>query len=65
MVYAHVLDKMLHGGMPLMRYLTSMIELALDLTEHLKDKQRGKLVSHVGAKTVSKAMMELIKAIKL
>lgn len=65
LIYAYILDRMLKGGMPLMRYLTSMVELALDLTEYLKDTQRNRLVSHNCAKAVSKAMGELIDAIKL
>ena len=62
--YAHILDKMIHGGMPLMRYLTSMVELALDLTEYIKDYQRKQLVSHKSAKTISRAIGEIIAAIK-
>lgn len=65
LIYAHLLDKILQGRMPLMRYLTNMVELALDLTEYLKCMHRNRLVSHISAKTVSKAMGELIEAIKL
>ncbi len=64
LTHAQVLDKMLHGGMPLMRYLTSMVELALDLTEQLGDRQEKRLVSHNSAKAVSKAIGEIIAAIK-
>jgi hypothetical protein len=63
LAYAHILDKMIHGGMPLMRYLTSMVELALDLTEHLKDQQQKRLVSHRGTKVVSKMINELVGSI--
>jgi hypothetical protein len=65
LAYAHIFDEMIHGGMPLMRYLTNMVELALDLTEHLKDRQRKQLVSHVSARAISKAMSEIITAIKI
>ncbi|MEM2240498.1 MAG: hypothetical protein QXL27_09420 [Candidatus Bathyarchaeia archaeon] len=65
LIYAHILDRMLQGRMPLMRYLTSMVELALELTEYFKDRQQNRLVSDASAKTVSKAMGELIKAVKL
>ncbi|MCC6018970.1 MAG: hypothetical protein LM601_08060 [Candidatus Verstraetearchaeota archaeon] len=62
--YIYILDKMIHGGMPLMRHLTSMIELALDLTEYLKNQQQKRLVSHASARTVSKIMSEIITTIK-
>jgi len=65
LAYAYILDKMIHGGMPLMRYLTNMIELALDLTEYLKDRQQERLISHVSARTISKIMSEMIAAIKM
>jgi hypothetical protein len=65
LAYAYIFDEMIHGGMPLMHYLTNMVELALDLTEYLKDQQRKQLVSHVSAKTVSKAMNEIIIATKI
>lgn len=62
--YIYILDKMIHGGMPLMRYLTGMVELALDLTEYTKDYQRKQLVSHKSAKAISRAIGEIIAAIK-
>jgi hypothetical protein len=65
LAYAHILDKMIQGGMPLMRYLTNMIELALDLTEYLKDRQQERLISHISARTISKIMSEIIAAIKM
>jgi hypothetical protein len=63
--YTYILDKMIHGGMPLMRHLTNMVELALDLTEHLEDQQQKRLISHVSARTVSRIMNEIIATIKI
>jgi hypothetical protein len=65
LTYIHILDKIIHGEMPLMRYLTNMIELALDLTDYLKVQQRERLISHVNARTVSRIMSEIIAAINV
>jgi len=63
--YTCILDKMIHGGMPLMRHLTSMVELALDLTEYLKERRQERLVSHLSARTISKVISEIIATIKI
>jgi hypothetical protein len=61
--YAYILDKIIHGSMPLMRYLTNIVELAIDLTECIGNKQQKRLISHMSAKTVSRAMNEIILTI--
>ena len=63
LTYAYILDKIIHGSMPLMRYLTNMVELAIDLTECIGNKQQKRLISHMSAKTVSRAMNEIILTI--
>jgi hypothetical protein len=63
LTYAYILDKIIHGSMPLMRYLTNMVELAIDLTECIGNKQQKRLISHMSAKIVSRAMNEIILTI--
>jgi len=65
LTHAPILNKMLNGEMPLMKHLTRMIELALDLTDHLGEIGRNRLVSHHSARTVSKIINKLISTIKV
>jgi hypothetical protein len=55
LTYAYILDKIIHGSMPLMHYLTNMVELAIDLTECIGNKQQKRLISHMSAKNSFKS----------
>ncbi|MEM0048903.1 MAG: hypothetical protein QW464_08570 [Ignisphaera sp.] len=65
LAYAHVLDKMLTGSMPLARHLTNMTEIALDLSEYLGNTRDKPLITHKSAATISKMMVTLINALHI
>ncbi|MBS7605960.1 MAG: hypothetical protein QXO15_10000 [Nitrososphaerota archaeon] len=65
LAYAHFLDKMLTGGMPLSRHLTNMTEIALDLSEYLGNVKGRPLITHKSAAVISKMMINLLNALHL
>ncbi|MEM2169667.1 MAG: hypothetical protein QW186_07695 [Candidatus Bathyarchaeia archaeon] len=65
LAYAHVIDKMLTGSMPLSRHLIDMTEIALDLSEYLGNAEGRPLITHKSAKVISKMMVNLLNVLPL
>lgn len=64
LTYAHVLNRMLTGDMPLARHLVSMIEMALDLSEYLGNIKGGPLITHKSAMVISKAITHVLSVMR-
>jgi len=66
LIYATALEKMILGKMPLMKYFITMLELAMELSEH-HDGERfhtRQTLKRSSAKTVSKILIQLIRGIE-